>query len=357
MGRELLTWIKPGAPWPRKHQLVAAAARAKVARIGFVGDLMLGRLVSEQLRHGRTPESCWGDIGPLMRQADGVIANLECAITTHAQPWHRTAKVFHFGADPKAIDVLRAGNIRAVSLANNHILDFETAGLFDTLDTLDRAGIVHAGADRSEAEVFAPAAVRIGGVEIALFSVTDNEPPFAARGGEAGTAYLDPSDRASAARPSAAEIVRARANGAEFVVLSCHMGPNMVLEPSRTIRSYRTDAVARGIDIVHGHSAHVVQGVERIGHSLVLHDTGDFLDDYAVDPILHNDWSFIFFLETDARGLRRLNLVPVMLELAQVRRARPDEAGPICARMIAQSAKFGTDFAQTAEGLELVLQA
>jgi len=336
--------------------MAAATVGAKVARIGFVGDLMLGRLVSEQLRHGRTPESCWGDIGPLMRQADGVIANLECAITTHAQPWQRTPKVFHFGAVPKAIDVLRAGNIRVVSLANNHILDFETAGLFETLDYLDSAGIAHAGAGRCEAEAFAPAAVKIGGVDIALFSVTDNEPPFAARGGEAGTAYLDLLDQASATRPNAIEIERARANGAELVVLSCHMGPNMVLEPSRAIRSYRSDAVARGIDVVHGHSAHVAQGVERIGRSLVLHDTGDFLDDYAIDPILRNDWSFIFFLEADARGPQRLELTPVVLEFAQVRRATPDEAGPICARMIAQSAKFGTAFTRTAEGLELVLK-
>jgi poly-gamma-glutamate synthesis protein (capsule biosynthesis protein) len=26
----------------------------------------------------------------------------------------------------------------------------------------------------------------------------------------------------------------------------------------------------------------------------ILYDTGDFIDDYAVDPRLRNDWSFLF---------------------------------------------------------------
>ncbi len=327
-----------------------------MVRIAFVGDVMLGRLVSEQLRRGRKPESCWGDVGSLLRDADGVIANLECAITTHSEPWARSPKMFHFAADPKAIDVLKAGNVRAVSLANNHILDFETIGLSDTLDRLDRAGIAHAGAGRSEAEAFEAASVRIGDLNITLFAVTDNEPRFAARGADAGTAYVDLSDPRSVLRPSAVEIEKVRTNGAKLVVLSCHLGPNMVLEPSGAVRDYRANAVVRGIDVVHGHSAHVTQGVERVGRSLILHDTGDFLDDYAVDPALRNDWSFVFLLEVDGAGLRRLSLTPVLLGFAEVRRAKSNEADALCARMAALSSKFGTIFSRTVDGLELAMQ-
>lgn len=325
-----------------------------MTRIAFVGDVMLGRLVSDQLRQGRRPESCWGDVAPLLRESDGVIANLECAITTHNEPWLRSPKMFHFGADPMAIAVLKAGNVRAVSLANNHILDFEVAGLLDTLAQLDRAGIAHAGAGRSELKAFAPARFRLGELDVALFAVTDNQPDFAAKKESAGTAYVDPAVSAQAARPTHAEIESARRGGADLTVLSCHLGPNMILEPSAAIRAYRQDAVHRGFDIVHGHSAHVTQGVERMGRSLLLHDTGDFLDDYAVDPILRNDWSFVFMLETDRSGPRRLTLIPVILGFAQVRRAAQDEADALCARMARQSMKFGTVFTRTAEGLELV---
>ena len=326
-----------------------------MARIAFVGDVMLGRLVSDQLRHGRTPESCWGEVGELLRDADGVIANLECAITTHSEPWRRTPKVFHFGADPKAIDVLKAGNICGVSLANNHVLDFETAGLIDTLDHLDRAGIAHAGAGRTQADAFAPAFMRIGDLSVALFAVTDNEPPFAARGSEPGTAYIDLGNAKAAGRPTRAEIDAARQRGINLAVLSCHLGPNMVSEPSNEIRDYHLRATTRGIDVVHGHSAHVTQGVEVAGRALILHDTGDFLDDYAVDPVLRNDWSFVFLLDADADGLRKLSVVPVLLGFAEVRRATHDEADALCVRMTEQSSNFGTRFTQNGDGLELDL--
>lgn len=326
-----------------------------MARLAFIGDVMLGRLVSEQLRRGRLPERCWGDVAPVLYAADGVIANLECAITTHDEPWLRAPKIFHFGAAPLAVEILKAGNIRAVSLANNHILDFEVPGLLDTLECLDRAGIAHAGAGRTQLEAFAPARFTLGGCDVAFFAITDNEPGFAAGSESPGTAYVDPGAPLSAIRPTADEIEDVRRGGAQLTILSCHFGPNMVKEPSPAICDYRRAAAELGIDVIHGHSAHLTQGVECMGRSLVLHDTGDFLDDYARDPVLRNDWSFIFMLEVDSSGPRRLTLTPVILGFAEVRLAKPDEADPICGRMIDQSTKIGTSFARTVEGLELVL--
>ena len=323
-----------------------------MARIVFIGDVMLGRLVSEQLRFGRQPESCWGELLPQLQACDGVIANLECAITAHGTPWLRTPKLFHFGADPGAVDVLKCGNIRAVCLANNHILDFEVTGLTDTLNHLDQAGIAHAGAGRDEEEAFAPARLRFGDSDILLFAVTDNEPAFAAGPDTPGTAYVDLAGPAPAIRPTAGAIAHAQRTGSELIILSCHLGPNMVSAPLPAIRAFRCASAANGIHILHGHSAHVIQGVERMGHTLVMHDTGDILDDYAVDQVLHNDWSFLFTVESGSSGPQRLTLTPVVLGLAEIRRASAEEADLICARMMKLSADFGTAMMRTADGLE-----
>ena len=116
--------------------------------LALVGDVMLGRGVAAEIeRPDRAPESFWGDKLPLLRGADLVIANLECAVTTHPVPWTRYPKVFHFKAPPRATEVLRAAGVRLVSLANNHTLDFEEQGLLDTLDHLDAAGIARAARD------------------------------------------------------------------------------------------------------------------------------------------------------------------------------------------------------------------
>lgn len=92
--------------------------------IAFIGDVMLGRGVNEEIKE-QPPEFFWGDVLPILQQADAVVANLECAITKHQQQYRRVPKVYHFRADPAAVDLLRVANIRCVNLANNHILDFE----------------------------------------------------------------------------------------------------------------------------------------------------------------------------------------------------------------------------------------
>src|SRR5262249_21152767 len=60
----------------------------------------------------------------------------------------------------------------AVSLANNHAMDFGAEGLTSTLRALDAAGIVHAGAGTDLAAARAPAFVGTGSRRIALIAVT-----------------------------------------------------------------------------------------------------------------------------------------------------------------------------------------
>ena len=79
--------------------------------LALTGDVMLGRGVDEALG-GMRPDEPWGDTLSLLGSADLRIINLECAITTHENPWSRTHKIFHFRADPsRALRVLRAARI------------------------------------------------------------------------------------------------------------------------------------------------------------------------------------------------------------------------------------------------------
>jgi poly-gamma-glutamate synthesis protein (capsule biosynthesis protein) len=311
---------------------------------------MLGRLVNRYYRRHKS-EWFWGDIIDLLQGADAVFGNLECAITTHESPWRRSPKAFHFRADPACIEALKAGNVRFVSLANNHALDFETAGLLDTIRHLDDAGIAHAGAGADAAQAAAPAFVRVGPLTAAVFAVTDNMAEARAEEHAPGLNYVRPGAEASG--PSANDIARARARGGDLVVVSAHLGPNMVSAPSPALAAYKRRLAARGADFVQGHSAHVPQGLERVDGGLIMHDTGDFLDDYAVDPDLRNDLSFIFLVDADKHGLKRVRLVPVRLRVAQTNRAAPEEADWICTRMQERSRAFGAELLRTEEGLEL----
>ena len=325
--------------------------------LALTGDLMLGREAGPEIvRHA--PEWCWGDALPLLRGADAVFGNLECALSTHPQRWKRTPKACHFVGPPEATAALRAAGVSFVGLANNHILDAEEQGLRDTLGYLEAADIPYAGAGEDLAAAERPAMLDIGGLPVAVVAATDTEKPFAATASHPGTHYLmiDPPEPAVARVAAAA--AAARAAGARLVVLALHWGETMVEKPPPAHRRFAQECLARGVDIVYGHSARLNQAVARYGNGLILYDTGAFLDDYEADPWLRNDWSFLYFVELEPGGaLRRLRLVPVRLHRARAELAQGAESESILARMERLCKPFQTPLRRTAEGLELDLRA
>src|SRR2546423_9217635 len=142
----------------------------------FVGDVMLGRLVNRTLRH-MPPFYPWGDTLVLFERADVRVANLECALSDRGEPWSATHKIFHFRSDAKNVAVLKAAQITAVSLANNHTLDFGYEALDDTLAILHSAGIFSAGAGRQKSEAMRPALwnMKMQGIKLALIALTYNQ--------------------------------------------------------------------------------------------------------------------------------------------------------------------------------------
>jgi poly-gamma-glutamate capsule biosynthesis protein CapA/YwtB (metallophosphatase superfamily) len=320
--------------------------------VALVGDVMLGRGVNEALREVR-PEEPWGDALPVLVSADLRVVNLECALTEYRRLWTRTPKVFHFRADPSSVGVLRAARIDACSLANNHTLDFEERGLLDTLAHLETAGVRYAGAGRNREEAERPVLLAARGERVAFVAFTDNEPPFAAGPDRPGTNYLPVSLKPEVLRRVEAAVAAAREAGARTVVFSNHWGPNMVERPSDLFRRFARAVVDRGADVYYGHSAHVFQGVEIYHGKPILYDTGDFIDDYAVDPRLRNDRSFLFRVRVEDGEFRRLELFPVALSYARVELARGDEREAILDRMENLSAEMGTAFARREDRLVL----
>jgi poly-gamma-glutamate capsule biosynthesis protein CapA/YwtB (metallophosphatase superfamily) len=324
--------------------------------LALMGDVMLGRRVAEALNYHMGPEEPWGGVMALLDAADLRIINLECAITDNEQPWTRTAKVFHFRTPPSAIETLRTARIDACSLANNHTLDFEEQGLLDTLEHLDAAGIRHAGAGRNQEEALDPAILIVPADHthrVALLAFTDNEPSFAAGADRPGTNYLPVSLRPEVLRRVERAVSAVREVGVATVIFSNHWGPNMVQRPKEIFRRFARAVIDLGVDIYYGHSAHVFQGVEIYHGKPILYDTGDFIDDYAVNRGLRNDWSFFFRVSVEEGRFERLDLIPVKLSYARVDLATGGEREIILDRMEHLSAEMGTVFARREDALVL----
>lgn len=325
-------------------------------RLGFTGDVMLGRLVND-CQQSRPVTAVWGTMLDRLRDLDGLFINLECCLSTRGRPWQQTDRPFHFRADPDwAVPALEAAGVDYCSLANNHILDFETPALHDTLDVLSEANIAHAGAGRNRDESLEPAVISIEDLTVAVVAFTDNTPEYAASEDSPGTARVEMDAGNPMTRERVREaLARATQSDPDLVIASLHWGPNMVEAPPGSFREFGRWLVNEGIDVVHGHSAHVFQGIEIHDDRPILYDTGDFVDDYAVDGDLRNDRSFLFELQvTDAGVPQRFRLHPTAIYDCAVHKADHQASEWSRRRMRELSVEFGTDFKR--DGDELVCE-
>jgi hypothetical protein len=291
-------------------------------RLALAGDTMLGRVVAKKLGR-RPPESLVDDeLAEITRSADLFVLNLECCISERGEP---VPKVFNFRAPPAAVEVLLHLGVTCVTLANNHALDFGPDALLDTFAHLREAGIAWAGAGVNEEEARAPTIVR--GLPILAFA--DHEFASAAGSDEPGIAFADIWE-------GVPDWLREPAVGA----LVCpHWGPNMEPSPLPYVRAAARELGEAGAAIVAGTSAHVFQGVE--GNA--LYDLGDFLDDYACDPVLRNDLGLLFLVDLAPDGPRRIEAVPLKLEYCLTGLARGEDAAWIRARFRKACAELGTE--------------
>jgi poly-gamma-glutamate synthesis protein (capsule biosynthesis protein) len=311
-----------------------------MARIGLVGDVMLGRKTAETLAE-RPAEHPWGDVRDRLKAADLTLGNLECAL---CEGGTAARKRFTFRCPPEdGVPALEAGGFDGVALANNHVLDFGPEGLVETLEALEGSGIAAVGAGRDESGAWQPATLEAGSLRVAVMGLTDNGVGWAAGPSSPGTAYV-PVDPERDAYDELRGRVRRVAPTCDLLVVGAHWGPNDRRHPPDEFRTFARGVLEAGADVFWGHSAHIFQGVERREEGVILYDTGDFVDDYRVDPETRNDLSFLFEVEASRDGVGEVVLTPTAIDpkARQVNRADGDEARWAVDKMTELCQGFGT---------------
>lgn len=308
---------------------------------------MLGRLVNRQLA-AASPMYPWGDTLPVLRAADAAILNLECVLADRGEPWPE--KVFTFRTDSRNVAVLTGAGVTAVSLANNHSLDFGRDALQDCIATLVQHEIQPAGAGRSADAARRPATFSAAGVRVAVLAVTDNMPEWEARADTPGVCHVPLEWTDPRFNRLLTAIEEAREHH-DLVVVSAHWGPNWGYAPPPEHVEAAHRFVDRGADIVFGHSPHVYRGVALHRGKPILFSCGDYVDDYAVDDVERNDESFVWRLELEDRRLCRLSLIPTVIRAFQARLAQGADRVRIVQRMRALCAALQTETEETPEGI------
>jgi Bacterial capsule synthesis protein PGA_cap len=327
---------------------LAAGDGGQAVRVALAGDTMLGRGVAELLRDDPGAALLAPEVIEAAASADLFVLNLECCISARGERFADPRKRFFFRAPPIAAERLAELGVDAVTLANNHTLDFGPVALLDTLDHLDRVGIAHVGAGPDERVARTPATLAPRGVRLRIVAVGDHPAAYAAAPDLAGIAYADlrtgdiPAWLLAAARPDP---------DVDAVLVMPHWGPNMRAEPLPEVVATARALAAAGATLVAGTSAHVFQGVA----GRILFDLGDFLDDYATDRRLRNDLGLLWIVTIEDGRPRLLEALPLKLEYLYTRLATGDDEAWIANRLTALCVRFGTEVRREADRLVIRL--
>lgn len=291
--------------------------------------------------HGLDENDPLGGVAELLAAPDLMVVNLE---TTIAEPEVGSPldKTYIFKSPPRSVDLLRAAGVDAVSLANNHTLDYRREGLLRTIQLLDEGGITHVGAGLDADMAYAPRVLDVGDWRVALVGFTHVECGWVAddltRWPEAAWACPGFEQRTVTAVDQANR-------RADVVVVLVHWGIERDHCPQPYQRELAADWIEAGADLVIGSHPHVLQSVEQIGGAWVVHSTGNFAFPSARGATAE---TALFTLTFDGPE-SRLRAIPMLGPGGRLRPAGPGETARILELLSRIS--FGVTFDEYGEAI------
>jgi poly-gamma-glutamate synthesis protein (capsule biosynthesis protein) len=223
---------------------------------------LAGDFVGPSLARGRSP---FGPrLGDRIDDADLSLVNLEAPIPDEDEPIDKSGPSLQ--SAPAVPDVLASAGFDAVTLANNHVMDYDVAGLERTLEACESAGLDTVGAGDSIGDAARPITVNCDGTSVAVVNVCEREFGIADETSP-GVAWLG--------HPQARRQVRLAADAADVVVAVVHGGVEYVPVPPPNYARRLHELVRHGADAVVAHHPHVPQGAEYVDGAPVYYSLGN----------------------------------------------------------------------------------
>ena len=158
---------------------------------------------------------------------------------------------FSFLAPAAYADIMTQGGVDFVTVANNHLADFGSAGEEFTYMALDEHALPY-GKDGESKLITTDSGLRVG-----IYCAYNHLNP------DVGQAE--------------AAIRQLRADGAEYVICAFHWGKELVYAPFDSQVELAHRCIDAGADLIYGSHSHCLQPVEEYGDGLILYSMGNWV--------------------------------------------------------------------------------
>ena len=190
------------------------------------------------------------NVASLFAEDDMTIVNFEGTLTNTKSA---TKNTYSFAAPPEYVQVLTSGNIEAVSLENNHVMDHGEAGYADTCQTLENNGIAYSG-HLGSAIYTTDTGVSIGMLSYQTFN------------GKYPAIYA----------AIEGDIAALRSAGCQLVIVSYHWGEEKDYLPNERQVPLGRATIDAGADLVIGHHSHRMNPIEEYNGKYICYSLGNF---------------------------------------------------------------------------------
>ncbi|QGR00211.1 CapA family protein [Paenibacillus psychroresistens] len=288
------------SPSPTSSPNAVTAEDPNLIHMAFVGDILLASGV-ETLMKQNGFDYPYKDVKELLLKPDLTIGNLETPVTDRGE---LQLKEYNYRSSPLALPALKEAGLDLVNLANNHIMDYGSEGMLDTMDHLDNVGIKRVGAGHDAKEAFESVIIEKNGMKIAFLGFSRVVPEASWKAGVKHPGVADTYDY----RAPVLAIEKARAE-ADLVVVITHWG----VERTDTPVAYQTELahlfIDAGADLVVGGHPHVLQGVEAYKGKWIAYSLGNFI--FTTNSVKETLETFVLNATCSKERQCTLNVVPI----------------------------------------------
>lgn len=318
----------------------------------FGGDALIGRRFSN-IQDGR-----FIDLMRLFQNADASFLNLEEGISTASRADPDVGEPIR--VPHEMLDEMKWAGVDAVSLANNHSMNYGPEALLETMRGLDSVGINYAGGGENLDEARSPAILNVKGLRVgflSLYSGTVGTSAIEIAGKQRpGLSLLRVSEvdlgGTRVIAPVAADVdalvhtIEKTRPAVDLLIVSvhAHWGNNTFREEFSPYQPVvARQAIDAGADLFLFHGPHVPRGVEIYKRGLIAYSLGNLfydlknLENVKIGPGDEQDeaWQSIVLriLIKDGR-VHRVEIVPIYIERSGELYGMPRLAEPAKAQQI-----------------------
>lgn len=280
----------------------SAKSRAATITVAAVGDMVFDGAVKD-LISSSGGDAPLADVSDDLSGADVTIGSLESQLSSRGEA--DATQTITYQGDPKAIEGLTKAGFDFVSLANDHVMDYGSSALEDSINSLNEAAIGHAGAGMTRTGAWRPATFESNGVRVAYLAFGHVTPPGYIAGPRKPGMASGKSDL-----PKIEKAIRDAKASNDYVIVSFHWGEQYVEQPADAEIEKAHAAVDAGADMVLATHPRVIQGVEFYKKRLIAYSLGDFVFDHTLRK---TGESFILHASLGPDGVTGANARPIYI--------------------------------------------